>query len=415
VTHPGPRRPGDQALQDPSQTVGLIEEVEAVGVVVHRVHLEVGIEDGVGLLPRPREMHLVPIPRPPAEVGPAGADLEGVLVEGHRAVVARLGEACPRAVAKGLGHTIGVPNQGREPIIGPRSGERRVHEAKRPGAEERGHPKPGLGPLGHDVDHPAQAALVTHVERALGYLDPVDLGKVDVERSGVHPVGARALDVLTIDEDGEVTLAETAHDDVVGDPPLAQLPDARHAREGFTHVLRVALTDARRLQGVPRSDAEDLDGFSDRRDREGDRDLPTLARLQILELGEPGLEARGDGGEVPAPGSDAGEAEDAALARRGETGLAPVGSREVERHSGKRGAVRGEHDTGEGGERRRNDRRAGRQRSVRTSEGGRRHRHRQEHQTESTHGSLLGHTGRTRAGTRPAPGATNRTHSIEAG
>ncbi len=189
-------------------------------------------------------------------------------------------------------------------LAGPRGGHRGVHEAEGSGGQEGGDVKAPLRPTGHDVDHSPEAALVPYVERSLRHLHSIDLGEIDVEGGRVHPVGAGPVDALAVDQDVEVPLPETADDEVVGDPPLADLPHPDGGAQGLPDVLRAALAQSRRLQGVARSDADDLDRLPERGDRQPERDLSRLARAELVEGGVGRREARRGGREIPGPGCD---------------------------------------------------------------------------------------------------------------
>ena len=123
--------------------------------------------------------------------------------------------------------------------------------------------EPGLGIPCHDVDDSPEAPLVSDVEGPLRHLDPLHLGEVDVERRRVHVVGTGSVDAVTVDEDVEVAALHPPQDDVIGDAPLSQGPQARNRREGLTHVPRAALPDRRRLEAVRRNARAHVDAFGE--------------------------------------------------------------------------------------------------------------------------------------------------------
>ncbi len=108
----------------------------------------------------------------------------------------------------------------------------------------------GFGIAGDDIDGPAKAAVVPHVEGALPHLDPLHLRKVDVKGRRVHVIGAGPIDAVAIHREVEVTALEAAQDDVVGDAPLPQGPQAGNGPEGSADISSSTFAKLRGLEAV---------------------------------------------------------------------------------------------------------------------------------------------------------------------
>ncbi len=159
---------------------------------------------------------------------------------------------------------------------------------------------------------------------------------------------AGAVDSLAVDQDVQVVRLEAAHDDLVRDASLPELPDAGRSGERFADVARGALADLRRLHAVAGRVADDRDGLTDGRDGEREGDFLRLAGREA----EGGKRRRRKAGRLRdqdvRAGREASRAKDSALAGGHAQGAGSVGRSHGDDGSGQAGAVHGDDRSGDG-------------------------------------------------------------------
>ena len=341
VPHPGVVRLRAHRLDRAGRGPAVVSHVHPVRLVPDPVHLKVGVEDEVGVLPGVGRVQPVGGGRREVEAPPRGAHLEGASPVDGALVARAVGEGPPGPGRVRIRRAVGVPAERRHPLGPDRHGGRRVDVAERPEREARRGVEPGSGPTGDDVHRAAQAALAAHVERPLGDVHTIDLREVDVERRVIHVVGARAVQPDAVDQHVQVLALVAAHHHVVRDPRPPHLPHAGHAGQRLAHVAGAALAEARRLDAVARGGADDLhllgEGGQPHRQVHGER----LSRPHVDARQAPD-EAGERGREVVRPRREAGDAV-GAVVRGHDAGHGAAGAEHVDRHAGQQRAVGAVH------------------------------------------------------------------------
>ena len=110
------------------------------------------------------------------------------------------------------------------------------------------------------------------VERTAMNHDAFDLREVDVKRRRIHPVGAGAVQGVAVDAQRQVVAFLSAQHDVVGDPALAHLVEARQERQRLSGVAGEALANLPRPERVVPGRLADLDAFDEEIEVEGESD-----------------------------------------------------------------------------------------------------------------------------------------------
>ncbi len=259
----------------------VVRDVQAVRIVVGRIHLQVRVHHRAGALTGGAGLESVRLLRHQVDAQPRGVDVEGSEVRCARQVVGRREHRAARSVQVRIAAAGRVAAKDGGPAAAVRRRRGRVDVSERTSRQLRVGVPTGRRPLGHDIHGGAETALILDIERALADFNPVDLGKVHVERRRIHVVRAGAVDAGAIDQHGEVLTLIPANHNVVGHPAAAHLPDAGKPGERLADVARPALADPGHLQRVAIGAADDVHRFDERFNLEDDVEHGGVAGLGI--------------------------------------------------------------------------------------------------------------------------------------